>query len=775
MEKYYEQFKNCIQKEVPFCQASCPFHIEITDFIEKTGRNAYDAAYKTYRNAVTFPAIVAALCPEPCKKNCPRGKEACGGNAIELLGLERTVVKLTENKEPVYYNVPKKKHRAAIIGAGISGLACALRLAAKKYDVEIFEASGRLGGHLWEIADGSPSAGGLTPEVFLAEFELQLKQEDIPIHFNTKVTNLLQKDMERFDAIYVATGKGGHDFGLLKEEAPLTINKNTACFAGGSLTGKDAIEALAEGINMATAIEVYFKTGKSAYPEDKRTTKVQVDPSKLTFIKGPALDEAGCIKAEDVKEESERCLRCQCDSCRIYCDLVSFTGKWPLRIKDEVQATLHDGQADVKAQPAKRLINICTHCGLCDDVCPAEIDMDNMFLEARANLHRLNKMPWAFHDFWLRDMAFADGEQSALIRTPTGVGKSEYAFFPGCQMGASEPRYVSDTYRWLLCKEPSMGILLKCCGTPVKWAGDTKKHADTIDSLRSDWEGLGKPKLVIACPSCMNNISEFLPDVEFISLYEFIEERGGMIPAMRGGAEPWSVFDPCASAGNDSLRKTVRDLAVKAGFKLEALPVQENLSACCSYGGQVSIANPAYADYVIDKRIKESSNPYITYCVNCRDSFLSGGKKSIHILDILFGDDGTGGHAILPTSTERRRNRTELKKAMLKEFWDEDMIEKESKTYIKLKIGPDMKAKLDREHILEEEITEVVQCCETTGRKIELADKATFSGYHRIGHMTYWVEYRREGDGFELVNAYSHRMKIDLEAVWNGKRVDTDM
>jgi len=37
------------------------------------------------------------------------------------------------------------------------------------------------------------------------------------------------------------------------------------------------------------------------------------------------------------------------------------------------------------------------------------------------------------------------------------------------------------------------------------------------------------------------------------------------------------------------------------------------------------------------------------------------------------------------------------------------------------------------------------------------------------------VEYRCEGDGFELVNAYSHRMKIDLEAVWNGKRVDTDM
>ena len=56
------------------------------DFIEKVGRGAYDAAYKTYRNAVTFPAIVSALCHEPCKTNCPRKKlhmaamlSNCGG------------------------------------------------------------------------------------------------------------------------------------------------------------------------------------------------------------------------------------------------------------------------------------------------------------------------------------------------------------------------------------------------------------------------------------------------------------------------------------------------------------------------------------------------------------------------------------------------------------------------------------------------------------------------------------------------------------------------
>jgi Fe-S oxidoreductase len=778
MEQFYEQFKGCVQKEVPFCQASCPFHIDIIDFIEKTGRRAFNAAYKTYRNAVVFPSIVSALCPEPCKTDCPMGEEANGGHAIELKGLESAVVREAKNKDPIYYNVPIKKHRAAVIGAGISGLACALKLASKKYNVEIFEATDQPGGHLWNIADGSPEAGRLTPDIFLEEFELQLKEEDITIHYDHRISSLSELTEQGFDAIYVATGAGGEDFGIRNQDALFTMKGDTVCIAGGSLTGKDTIEALADGINMSVAIETYFKTGKIEYPSDDRTTRIQVDPSKMICKSGPGLDEAGHLKTEDIQEEAGRCLRCQCDSCRIYCDLVAYSGKWPLRIKDEVQATMHQGQADVKPQPAKRLINICTHCGLCDDVCPAHIDMDSMFLEARKELHRLNRMPWAFHDFWLRDMEFADGKWASIVRKPLCTDKSEYAFFPGCQLGASEPRYVSDTYRWLLRKDPSMALFLKCCGTPVKWAGNEERHTETIEKLREDWENLGKPKLVVACPNCINNICEFLPEAGVISLYEYIEEKGGLTPGMKGESEVWSVFDPCTTVGKEGLRQTVRSFAEKAGFNLEPLPIQENHTACCSYGGQVSIANREFADFVIEKRINESENPYITYCVNCRDSFLGAGKKTIHILDILFGGDETRGHSALPTVSGRRENRISLKKQLLKEFWEEEMTEERPRPGIQLIIDPELKDKLHREHILEEEVAEVIAFCEKTGRKISLVEKETFSGYRQIGHMTYWVEYKPvegKAECYELVNAYSHRMKIDLEAVWNGKKTDIDM
>ncbi len=774
MKKYYLQFQNCLQKEVPFCQASCPFHLDIKDFMEKVNRGAFDAAYKTYRNAVTFPEIVAALCPQPCKNLCPLGDGIDRIGAIEIRGLERRILAEVKNNEPIFYNVPQKKQRAAIIGGGISGLACAIRLASKKYSVEIFEKTDRLGGHLWEISKGGPQVGGLTPEIFLNEFEQQMKQEDIIYNFNREIRDINQLIAQGYRAIYVATGEKGEDFNLLDQANQSTIIDGVACFAGGSLTARSTIEALAQGIRTATTIEIFFKTKKIDLLEDIRTSKTQIDSLKQTNKIGPPLDPYGKVPIDKIVEETDRCLKCQCDSCMISCDLVAFTEKWPLRIKDEVQATLLEGQADIKAQPAKRLINTCTHCGLCENICPAAIDMDNMFLKAKKDLHRQKKMPWAFHDFWLRDMDFADGIRASLIRKPRGILKSHHAFFPGCQLGASDPNYVIESYRWLLSKDPTVSIFLKCCATPAKWSGDEKRHQDALGKLKEDWQRLGKPKLIIACPSCINNFKEFLPEIDTISLYEYMSNVGGPVPAMKATDEKWSIFDPCATSKNKEIPRSVREIIKKdAKWEIEALAVQEGRPACCSYGGHVSTANPKFADFVIDRRISESKNPYITYCINCRDSFLGAGKKTIHILDILFGVDKSYGHAVLPTVSSRRKNRIRLRKNLLKEFWGEETMGEDTNNTVKITLSPELDGKLNKEHILLDEIAETIHFCERTGRKIKMVGKNTFSGYHKIGHMTYWVEYRPKGESYELINAYSHRMEIKLEAVWNGKKVDT--
>ena len=136
MEKYFKQFDNCRQKEEPACTNTCPFHFDVKDFLEKISRNKYDRAYKSYRDAVVFPEIVSKICDARCQNACPRTHI---DDAVQIRLLEETCVNKARKKEPLKYNLPKKQGKIGIIGGGLSGLTCGLRLATKKYSVVIFE------------------------------------------------------------------------------------------------------------------------------------------------------------------------------------------------------------------------------------------------------------------------------------------------------------------------------------------------------------------------------------------------------------------------------------------------------------------------------------------------------------------------------------------------------------------------------------------------------------------------------------------------------------
>lgn len=80
--------------------------------------------------------------------------------------------------DPINFNVPVKDKKIAVIGAGISGLACAFKLAAKKYQVTVFEKTDRIGGKLWELMDS---------EVFLADIATQGKYLSYETVFNREI------------------------------------------------------------------------------------------------------------------------------------------------------------------------------------------------------------------------------------------------------------------------------------------------------------------------------------------------------------------------------------------------------------------------------------------------------------------------------------------------------------------------------------------------------------------------------------------------------------
>lgn len=848
MEKYFKQYDRCRQNEKPFCTHACPFHVDVLDFQTKMVNKNYNAAYKTFRNAVGFPDVAAALCPEYCAGACPR-KEL--DQSVQLNLLEKTCVAKATRKDPTDYNVPMKKRKIAVVGAGISGLACALRLTQKKYEVTIYEKTGRWGGKLWEL---------LPPELFLADIERQLQFETYELCLNQEIESIEELLDQGFEAVYVATGKGGSAYDLLNGEAGhctilkrsgagrngsadgtvcddaddiaddvaagsavVAVRENSdsrsmAVFAGGSLTGKDPLRAMADGLDMAWAIEVFLKTGRLEYPSVASACRSAADLDKLVPTKAIIPSDHGIYTEDEASAEAARCIRCQCNACMKYCDVCAYHNKWPMRIRDDIMATVafSTSESMMKKTPAKRLMNTCTQCGLCEEVCPEEIEIGGMLLEARRSLHKQGTLPGAYHQFWIRDMEFTNSEAAALVRMASqsftkGAESSSgrrpdkrYAFFPGCQLGAADPRYVIKPYRWLLTKQPDTGLMLRCCGIPAEWAGNEELHAHEIGNLRKEWEELGKPMLILACPSCRKHLAEYHPDIETVSLYEVMEqwdcrteaegEAGKMelenIEAESRDPGPedtkvlssqkssistgdiYSIFDPCSARNIRPMEQAVRALALKTGVQIQELP-KGDLHGCCGYGGHVSEANADYASYVTKSRSELSDKPYITYCINCRDIFRGEGKPSLHLLDLLFGINAIDSR--LPSLTERRNNRIRLKEALLREVWGETMEKQTEQCEYPLKIGSEVEEKMDRMKILEEDLCEVIGFGESSGRRTYDHHKDTYSCYRELGHVTCWVEYHKEDGLYEVINVYTHRMKIKLEGVWNGRKVEADL
>lgn len=731
-----EKILECRQDELPFCTAACPFGLDVKDFTEKAARGSFDTAYKVYRNAVGFPEIVARLCTAPCKDSCFLGRKNA---AIEMSLLETAVCTYAKRKDPTDYNIPAKESRIGIIGGGISGLACALRLAEKRYPVTVFEASDKLGGSLWQlIPDGS----------FLAEIQHQLKFVEIDFQLNTRVEDVSSLD---FDVLYIATGAGGNDFGLL--EHPVG-----GCVLGGSLLGVDKMTAISQGLRAVNPLEWWIKT--QAVKEIEGLPGTDLVMLDYLLPDAPAVQPSQNMEytADEAIAEAKRCFQCGCNYCIRKCDLMQYYRKPPKRLDKEVDLTVYPKNVDGAGNMYRKVISSCNQCGWCKEACPVDIDFGDYMLSSRQIMEEKGALPWGFHEFWLRDYQHA--KEHSLVGE--AVGRPEYVFFPGCQLGASDPRYVEEAYRFILGEHPATTLYLDCCGAPLNWAGKQAAHEAAAAEIRARWEAWGKPKFIFACTTCRRMFNDYLPEIEGFYLYEMAGLQG------LAGAQPpagvAAVFDPCSSRHCPEVQTAVRDILAAIGYELEVLPDSGAEARCCTWGGHSAIAAPDYTNAVVAKRIAQSEVAYIAYCANCRDTFAQAGKASQHILDIIFNLNEVGRAA--PTWSMRHRNRKLLRAALIAKYWPQKGGEQEVllvENPIKLQISDEVREKISRHYILEEEAAKVVSHCEETG--FRLKDDATghILGHLQLGFVTYWVEYLPLDDGFELVNAYSHRMAIEGE------------
>ena len=730
----------CINGKKMPCSASCPFKLDISAFMAKFQKGLYTAAYKTYRDQTVFPGIVANLCPAQCKDGCLRKKV---DQPINMPLIERSLLDCVPNKQPTRNTAMPKSGRIAVIGAGLAGLALAMRLTLRGYSVTVFEKKDKRGG----------SVRGMLPDDLIdAEFDLQMMYISFETITGREIRSL--DELSGFDVICIATGADGNDFGMRGDnpEAPF-LGAKEGVFLAGSVLGLPLMDGIAQAVSFIPVIEMFLSNGfiKLLPQDDPFCDGITTRYMKPVPMVEP--EDGVAYTKEEALKEAQRCPRCKCTLCRDHCLYLEKYHKLPHELDNEVNTFI---MGDRMFCSGNRMINSCNMCGFCAANCPSGIDVTEIARKHRRALIGIDKMP-SYAEFALRDLEFSHNDVRLLIR-PEGE-KAEYLFFPGCQLGASEPQYVIKSYKYLRDKFPSTALLLDCCSIPADWAGEVAKQNEVLDDIGADWETLGRPTVVFACGSCRMTLAEHFPDMKFVSLYTIAAEDESL--SLGKLFDEASVFDPCGSRYDTETQDSVRKLAVRTGASLEELFFSRELTKCCSHGGHVPAANPELAAELLSDRISMSEKPYIAYCINCRDIFLTAGKPCAHILDAIWGS-GEPGKRRVATLSEKRDNRLKLKNLLLMTYPDavqypgkERDVDSEE---IRLIIPDDIRQQMEKDMLIEQDIRQVIRNAETTGQKLVDEEKGTFIAHLQIGRITCWVEYKPADGAFEVVRAYMHRL-----------------
>lgn len=728
-----EKRRTCIADGPAPCSCACPLGIDVLDFIEKMDNGLFTGAYRILDSASALPGIVCSICPEPCASQCPRGDV---DESVHLRDLERFCWQKAQTTHQVKHFIPPKEQTVLILGAGTAALVCGIKLARRGFPVEVVDSGDRLGIELWKVDEDL-----LPHEVLQSELERASETKFLTARLGESSESY---DLSSFDAVLI----GSESYRELTDTLP-------DAFSAHEVTGnpESIMCAIAEGSLLSYQIEEFIKIGKvvtrgrnteDPYRPDMRSVTrrmavVPADPTRLT--------------EEEATAEASRCLQCQCSKCVDVCPMMQHYGfsfkKLMMNMLDTVDSAQMNGRNGLYP------LMSCSQCGACLDVCPKDIDTGAICIAARATLHQKGQFPDARYDYWMNDMAHADSDSAAVSISTDG--RSDYVYFPGCQIGAANPSYVVDAFHWL--RNAGLGyvsLLLRCCGTPALWAGREDLVSNSVTAIENEWQRQGKPTFILGCPSCRRFFTEQLPQIETVSLWTLIADRMPDV-SMDGARKDVSVFDPCATQSDPDSRAAVRSILKKAGYTIHEVEREDDELACCGYGGLAFAVNPDLVDQEAADNASASAFPYVTYCTNCQDSFLLTGKESRYLLDMVLGYEEPYETRDLST---RRRNRQELKSRLEDEYgiphseltkpWDE----------LRLDISPEVVEKMNRSLIVDDDVKRVIYEAERSKTGIYNESRDIYIAHRKIGNVTFWVHYHPTEDGWDVRNAYCHRLSI---------------
>lgn len=351
------------------CTIGCPIEQDVPEYLRLVGEKRYEEAFEVIVSKNPLPFITGTICYHYCMNKCTRldYDESVHIRQQKLIAAQRGYAGFLQK-----VSAPKTKStvKAAVIGAGPSGLSAAYFLAKAGVDVTVFDKCEKAGGAVQYLIPDST----MPREDIARDIEL-IRSTGVKFKLGIDPNFSIQEYLNRgYKYIYLAVGSiqaNSLNYDLLKsngieigDRGKIIVNEETletgvanVYLGGDALRGaKSVVRAIAHGTKAAKAILakeqlVVKQEHLSEIPFDFNQEKQLLE----------IVDKKGVMKpVSDDEQEPGRCLECNyvCDICAEVC---------PNRANLMIPVR---GVGLTNLNQILHVDGMCNHCGNCATFCP---------------------------------------------------------------------------------------------------------------------------------------------------------------------------------------------------------------------------------------------------------------------------------------------------------------------------------------------------------------------------------------------------------------------
>lgn len=288
------------------------------------------------------------------------------------------------------------------------------------------------------------------------------------------------------------------------------------------------------------------------------------------------------------------------------------------------------------------LVFACNLCGLCQVVCPQNLDCSAAFLEIRRTLQKEKDIPASAKDESIHNehgslCKYEARGASPLFSLYLLPERCDSIFFPGCTLAATRSGVTQSVYEYCKKLDPTLGIVLDCCRRPSHDIGLQGNFAESLTQLTDHLKNHSIKRIFTACPSCYATFTAYATGFETWSIYEWLAEN--LPRENKFLTETVTIHDTCTTRSVTKIHDAIRTLVRGTGAGLEEMEHSRERAICCGEGAAAAFIAPDITSGWRTIRKQEASGKrIITYCAGCSNSL---GKEvpTTHLLDLLFDSE----------------------------------------------------------------------------------------------------------------------------------------